>query len=178
MITSVSFFIIHVFLILSRATFSKLFKILSEFPKFGIPQNVDFINRRIELSIKVLILYAYNIIFLYAFVGILRINTCKKLRTGTNTRNVCGIMVNVLLPFDIDYFPAKQIYWFVQVISTIYVIFFALNAFMIVLCTAEHVILRIDHLMDKLDDIFLKPQANVSIVKLKECVLYHNHIIG
>ncbi|XP_018578867.1 odorant receptor 49b-like [Anoplophora glabripennis] len=144
MLTGYSFFVLFSFNIKSAA---KLFILLSDFNKFGKPPKFDERNEQLNRFSRYH--YIYINLASFAFLSVTNIfksHQCIKENQEYNFNEVCGLITNAWLPFDIDYFPLKQIYATLQVFSIFYVYVTAGTVTWLVVEVVEHISVRIDHI--------------------------------
>jgi hypothetical protein len=84
---------------------------LSDFTNFEKPQNFDKVNRRLSLLSKMyksFIDFAIINVCLSPFVSK---RFCEKLNQEREFKEICGLLATTWMPFNIDVFPIKQIFF-------------------------------------------------------------------
>lgn len=152
-------------------------KELGTYTQFGKPKNVDEVNDRMNLLVKVHWIYTCVGVFFYAFTKSINAKACEAAKLKNNSLNVCGMMTNIWLNFNIDYFPVKQMFYILQIIGALGYLCIGSGSVNIVLVSTEHLICRIDHFMEQLSGVFKLQSENDQKKKLRWCINYHNYII-
>lgn len=112
----------------------------------------------------------------YGLFGFFETESCENIKNINHSLNVCGLMSNSWLPYDIDYTPVKHIILFLQVVATLAELNIGSCSVNIVLACAEILIVRIDHFILQLNTVFKYEQSERKQNVIR-CIEYHNQII-
>ncbi|KAJ8952134.1 hypothetical protein NQ318_018470 [Aromia moschata] len=118
-------------------------KDLSDFKTFGIPPGMAEFNKKLNKISK-----WHQVIISLTFSGFLETQACEAKNIEKGIKDVCGLAIKIWVPFDIDYFPVKQVIFLIQTYSgyfsyatssTISFISFS------VMESMQHVVFRLTH---------------------------------
>lgn len=150
---------------------------LGDYTEFGRPSDADDANKKIDLLVKIHWIYTSVGVLVYGMYGVWQTKMCEEVKLKNGSLNICGLMSNTWFPFEIDYFPVKQIIWAWQVSGTFGFMNMGSCSVSIVLASCEHVILRIEHFKQILSTVFTLDTMEARRQRLYLCVKYHNYII-
>ncbi|XP_068897189.1 odorant receptor 85c-like [Tenebrio molitor] len=150
-----------------------LLRDLSNFYTFGLPPEFEQQEKVLNVLSNVSFAYAIFASLLYNLVRLYQKPECEETKME---KEICGFIVPVWLPFEMDYFPLYELGFFYMYASTVLILKSALvipfHAFEI----SQHIILRIKHLntiiIKCLDGDYEECRKN-----LQKCIHYHREII-
>jgi hypothetical protein len=150
-----------------------LLRDLSTFNYFGMPPDFEQQEKILNVLSNVTFAYAMVAALLYNLVRLYQKSECEEMKME---KEICGFIVPVWLPFEMDYFPVYELGFFYMYASTVLILKSALvipfHAFEI----SQHIILRIKHL----NTIIVKClDGNYDYCRknLQKCIHYHREII-
>ncbi|KAJ8938376.1 hypothetical protein NQ318_022874 [Aromia moschata] len=124
----------------------KLYLRLSDFEEYGKPINFDEHNAQFNRFSLIHHIYLESLILSFLCMNVLKNERqCERENLEYNLHEVCGLAMYTWLPFDIDYFPAKQIYLSFQFFGIHHLFAVMGIAAWSAMETVYHVIIRIRH---------------------------------
>ncbi|KAJ8982434.1 hypothetical protein NQ317_007782 [Molorchus minor] len=108
---------------------------------------------------------------------LLDMRECKKINAQMGIKDVCGLATNIWTPFDVDYFPVKQIIYLIQLHSAYYSYAASSTISFSILESMKHIIFRMRHVTDLFVDAFNEENYEKRKAALGRCIDYHNFII-
>lgn len=176
-LTGCGYYYIMICFLFKQKKISILVESIKDFTKFRRP--VEFVKTNKSIGLAV-ILYKYYTLFgtlIYSSFAFLKANHCEMDKIKHNTTIICGLTSQTWLPFDIEYVPAKQIYFVMQTTSAVLITQAAAAIFSFVFAITEHLILKIKDLRNLLKNCL----QNGTLINKKQtfrfCIQYHIHII-
>lgn len=160
----------------SRTSISELLNDLYDFEKFGKPEDIQIVRKKYNRFSLTIIIFTTATALVYTLFAFLGYNDCMALNHDHNLNNVCGLVTYTWVPFDINYFPAKQIYVLCQTILTLFAGNGASACTLLIYCNIEVLVCRIQHLIRSLQML----QQNKDLATQRKLivlfVLYHTDI--
>ncbi|EFA10703.1 odorant receptor 85c [Tribolium castaneum] len=144
---------------------------------FGTPDNLTKRSRRLNFYAKLYSYYCYFGIVIYSLVQIIEMPQCRKMNEEKGLSEICGMIVPFWAPFDIDWFPLKQIFWLNQLLGIYIIIKGGAAVSITTFEVAQYICLKIKHLNRLLREAFDDPCDVVVEQKLLHCIRYQQHII-
>nr|UTN00944.1 odorant receptor [Semanotus bifasciatus] len=157
---------------------SKMYMFLSDFEQFGKPPKFDRYNRFLTKAGKSHFIYLGVIITLFALSSnIFKGAQCRRDNLEYEYKEICGLITNTWLPFEIDYFPVKEIYLCLQCFSIYYVYMLSGSITFMVMESVVHIGIRLDHVrqlfVDALNDTNMEDRRK----KFNFAVRYHSRVL-
>lgn len=123
-----------------------MFYFFSDFETFGKPPLFDEYDAFIEKVGKAHYVYLTIIVVMIVMLSnVFKSHSCELENIQYNLTEICGLFSYTWLPFNIDFFPVKQIYLVIQLFGVEYIYMLAgLSAWMVVE-TVHHLVVRIKH---------------------------------
>ncbi|XP_072392131.1 uncharacterized protein [Diabrotica undecimpunctata] len=152
---------------------------ISDFTKFGKPRDFDRVNAKYNRYSKFQYCYLQFMI-LGAVIGstAFRGQECEQLNEERHTDEVCGLFAYTWMPFNINYFPVKQVFTVVQCLCIYYIYMTTgLGAWM-VLESVEHIVVRMRHLSFLFEDALNQEDARTRREKFNFAVRYHVSLLS
>lgn len=156
----------------------RLYKKLSDFKTFGIPTNFHESTKIIEKYSRFHNIYIILVIIGFSLVPLAEAKQCEKLKKQNNISEICGIMGTVWFPFNIDFFPVKQLFVAYQILCSYFLVGSASFISFSIAETAEHVIIRLKHLKIVFLEALKEKNHKIRLQKFGFAVQYHNALLG
>ncbi|RZC41550.1 odorant receptor 82a [Asbolus verrucosus] len=169
--------IIHLSFVWKQKKVALLYKHLSNFETFGKPVNFDKRNRQLNLFSKLFSFYCGFGILIYAIIAIQAEPKCRRTNEEKNLNEICGMFTPIWAPFNIDFFPLKQIAFAIQIYGIVIIIKGGASISFSSYEVAQHIVLRIEHLNGLLRKVFDDPDDTIKRRSLINCIRYHRYII-
>nr|UTN00923.1 odorant receptor [Semanotus bifasciatus] len=171
-------YLLNIFFCVNSKKALKMYSFLSDFEEFGKPPKFDVFNERLNKLSKYHLYYILLTNTLFALASnIFRSHQCERENMDYGLNEVCGLINNVWFPFDIDYFPLKQIYITLQIFGVYYVYTPAAMVTFCLLETVLHISVRLDHVKD----LFMKSLNDENPLKRRKLfnftVKYHSRVL-
>nr|ALR72568.1 odorant receptor OR24 [Colaphellus bowringi] len=152
----------------------QLYLILSDFEEFGKPINFDNTNKKFNKYAKYQYCYLESItVCILLGSNMFRGAQCRKDNAELDQHEVCGLFAYTWLPFDIDFFPVKQIYLACQLFGIHYVYMMAGLASWMVLESVEHIATRLRHVSHFFNEALKEAEQRKRREKFNFAVRYH-----
>ncbi|KAJ8938375.1 hypothetical protein NQ318_022873 [Aromia moschata] len=156
-----------------------MYMFLSDFEQFGKPPKFDKYNNILNKIGKYHIIYTVAIITLFASTSkVFKGDECRRDNQEYGYKEVCGLIANTWLPFDIDYFPAKQIYLGLQFFGIYYMYMLSANLPYVVLESVIHIAIRLDHVKERFIEALNEPNPEERRKKFNFTVEYHSRVLN
>ncbi|KAG5887762.1 hypothetical protein JTB14_016113 [Gonioctena quinquepunctata] len=157
----------------------QLYLFLSDFEEFGKPTNFDETNEKYNRLSKYHYCYLESIvIFILLGSNMFKGGQCRKENEEKGLHEVCGLFTYTWIPFDIDFFPVKQIYLVSQLFGAHYVYMMAGLAAWMVLESVEHIATRIRHVTFLFNEALREENPKERRRKFNFAVRYHVAVLG
>nr|UTN00938.1 odorant receptor [Semanotus bifasciatus] len=150
---------------------------LSNFEIFGKPPGIVDFNRKLNRLAKWHQIYICGGIVSLCSAQILEIKACKANNVEKGIHDVCGLATNIWFPFDVDFFPLKQIIYLLQLYSAYFSFATSSTISFSIMESTEHVIYRIMHVKDLFIEALNEESQTLRRSLLKRCIGYHNFVI-
>ncbi|KAJ3625605.1 hypothetical protein MTP99_016167 [Tenebrio molitor] len=149
---------------------------LSDFTNFEKPQNFDKVNRRLSLLSKM-----YKSFIDFAIINVclspfISKRFCEKLNQEREFKEICGLLATTWMPFNIDVFPIKQIFFLLQLYTVVFTMKGAAVISFAIMETIEHLVLRIKHLKSMLNEAVSTEDVTTRQQRFAKCIEYHINI--
>lgn len=148
---------------------------LNNFANFGEPKFLVIYKKRAYDFYKFYLISINLCIITYSLFPILEYPDCVEHNRKYNKKNICGITTYVWLPFNIDYFPMKQIYVVLTVMFTWLCCNGAACCVILLFGNLQLILCRIRHLIEIIDNLnhkeFIRQKKMIVFI-----VQYHNSI--
>lgn len=152
---------------------------LSDFKKFGKPKNFDETNKKWNKYSIMHYLYLQSIcIFILLGSNVFKGKSCRDENEKKNIHEVCGLFTYTWLPFNIDFFPVKQLYLVLQLFGVNYVYMVAGLASWMVVETVEHLATRIRHVSFLFTQALEQKNLRKKRQMFNHAVQYHVFVFG
>lgn len=157
---------------------TNIFKQMSDFTEFGKPPNFDKLHKMLETLSVIHYWYVNTLVYGAMLSPYFGYKFCKKYNREHNIDEVCG-MIPVWVPFELDYFPMREIFLAVETFSAGHLyIPFAIMVFTM-FESIEYIILRFKHLKILLEEALGENiEENVRSELFAKAVRYHDVIMG
>ncbi|KAJ8938372.1 hypothetical protein NQ318_022870 [Aromia moschata] len=157
---------------------TKMYMFLSDFEQFGKPPKFDRFNNILNKLSKCHFLYLCTTSSMFSMgSNIFKSGQCRKDNLEFGYKEVCGLVTNTWLPFDIDYFPMKQIYVVLQFISIYYVYMLSGTITFMVMETVLHIGVRLDHVKELFIEAINDSNVEERRKKFNFTVRYHDRVL-
>lgn len=158
----------------------ELFVFFSDFEEFGKPIDFDddneFYNKFSKFFYANLEILVTSIIF---FSARHNFRDCKELNSKYDLDEVCGLFAYTWMPFDIDYFPVKQIFSVVQLLGLHYMYILAGGCGSgLIFETVQHVRIRIRHVSHLFREAVAEKNPGKCREKFNFAARYHAVLLG
>lgn len=169
--------VIWIYIVINRKTLVELFRKLEDLT-YGTPKYYHKKNKFLDFLVHFFCYYSLIVTVIFAITGLLDKNNCNSNKSsGENSKNVCGMMTNTWLPFDIDYSPMKEIVFALQVLSAGHCLYLGgCTVFSPSVCT-ELIVVKIQDFIHLLNTVFEMKSKEEMRRRLNLCIEYHKHII-
>ncbi|XP_044267457.1 uncharacterized protein LOC123013144 [Tribolium madens] len=120
----------------------------------------------------------FNVLCFSLFVSpILTKHICERQNAARHFDDICGLVTNSWMPFDIKNFPNKQLFYLWQTYSFYWTYEASAAITYLNVATMEHVLVRIWHLQGMIrETINISENGELRKSQLKKCLDYHNHV--
>ncbi|KAJ8931795.1 hypothetical protein NQ314_015251 [Rhamnusium bicolor] len=108
---------------------------------------------------------------------IIEIKKCRNNNLQRGIKDVCGLLMNVWFPFDIDYFPMRQFFYMIQLYSIYNSYVVSSTISFSIVESMEHVIFRIKHVKALFVEALNEENYDKRRTLLNRCIKYHNFVI-
>lgn len=156
---------------------AKVFQKLSDFKTFGKPPDYDQHSLILQYIAKAYRWGLHSVVLSYFLEPILTKNICEKQNRLQDFDDVCGLVTNSWMPFNIADFPNKAILYLLQIYSIFWTYESSSSLSFIVVETTEHVLIRIWHLKKMLKKAIETENYNLREERIRICLKYHNDIL-
>lgn len=169
------YYYIIVYVPLQRVA-ARLYLKLSTFDAFGKPPDFD------EHSIKLkYVALAYKmglntVVTAYFFEPILTRHFCERQNEARHFKDICGLVTASWMPFNIEEFPNKQLFYMWQTYSIYWTYEGSAAISFLIVGTMEHVLVRIWHLRTMIKEAIETENEESRKQQVSRCLEYHNHI--
>lgn len=150
---------------------------LSNAQEFPLPPDFQKTRNNINQTSKIYRLYMFFTCVIYGVIQMFTGNPCEELKEAADLKLFCGVFVPTVLPFNMDFFPALQLLFLFELLSSMHIY---LGGAYIILMPYEIVLYiknKMNHLCLILETIPRENDENVQKETMKLCVRYHQHII-
>lgn len=89
---------------------------VSDFVTFGKPAEFDRKCRFLDKFCTIYCIYHTSFMTTVCCNNLFLINQCKEMNVQLNITEICGLISSIWMPFDVDYFPLKEIIFIYQVL--------------------------------------------------------------
>nr|XP_023019069.1 putative odorant receptor 85d [Leptinotarsa decemlineata] len=157
----------------------QLYLFFSNFEEFGKPIEFDEINQKYNRYSQYHYCYAEFAVFVVLLgSNIFKSRQCRVENEQRHLHEVCGLFSYTWMPFNIDFFPVKQIYLFIQLIGGHFVYAVVLHSAWMVLETIEHIVIRIRHVAHLFNEALAAQDPEERREKFNSVVRYHIQVLG
>ncbi|KAJ8984088.1 hypothetical protein NQ317_012744, partial [Molorchus minor] len=155
-----------------------LYTFLSNFSDFGKPTSFDKVNDRFSVLSKLhSLILELDIFSILLTSNVLKGDQCGKENVEYGLKEICGLVAYTWMPFDIDRFPAKQIYLSSQLVGMHYLYFATGTIAWMILETMNHIIVRIRHVKELFADALMEENVQSRREKFNFVVKYHTVVL-
>lgn len=156
----------------------QLYLFFSNSEEFGKPIDFNETNSKYNRYSFYYYCYLASLIMIILFGSeMFKTKQCQLENLQFNIHEVCGLFTYTWMPFNIDFFPVKQIYLFSQLFGAHYIyMMIGLTAWM-VLESIEHIATRIRHVGYLFDESLKEPDKKIRRQKFNMAVRYHNAVL-
>lgn len=154
-----------------------IYKRLSEFNSYGIPDDFNSTNKKLNCFSKCHYLYIWSAVLGLSVAPVLEYKKCQRENIEKNIQEICGLIGNIWLPVDLNSTPYKQMYYIFQVYSSLVIYHTSSLISFSIMETVEHVILRLKHVKNAFLDALSEKEHSVRMEKFKNAIRYHVSII-
>lgn len=159
-----------------RQDILKLFTMLNEFNKFGVPPDQKQTERRTALITKSLYLYGLFACVMYFFLPFFFLDECEqKHKASTYNQHLpCGMFTHMWLPFRFDYSPVFELAELLLIYPCVCFTYIALSFTSLQLGFIMHISCHMNNFKRALRTAINSENAQEM---MKMCVHYHTEII-
>ncbi|CAG9856340.1 unnamed protein product [Phyllotreta striolata] len=161
------------------STAVRLYAGLSNFQRFEKP--IDFDETNGKYNKYAVLHYCYlQCIVACILIGsnVFKAGACREENETKGLSEVCGLFAYTWLPFDVDFFPAKQLYVFSQLFGADYVYMISGLAAWTVMESVEHLAVRIRHVSRLFDGALKEPDPCIRRNMFRKAVEYHKFVLS
>ncbi|KAJ8942765.1 hypothetical protein NQ314_009976 [Rhamnusium bicolor] len=156
----------------------KLYKQLSDFNSYGIPNNFEGANRRLNRLSTYHYVYIISAVVGLCLAPLLEYGKCKQENIEKNINEMCGLLGGMWFPLEFDRFPYKQVYYLFQVYSSFVIYQTSSMISFSITETVEHLIIRLRHASNVFVEALTEKNCVVRREKFKNAVKYHAVVMG
>nr|CAM84023.1 olfactory receptor 25 [Tribolium castaneum] len=139
-------------------------------------RDLSFMMRRSQKCVE-LRAGPFNVLCFSLFVSpIITKHICERQNAARHFDDICGLVTNSWMPFDIKKFPNKQLFYLWQTYSVYWTYEGSAAISYLIVATMEHVLMRIWHLQGMIQEAINTEDAQVRKSRLDKCLEYHNHV--
>nr|XP_023023560.1 odorant receptor 47b-like [Leptinotarsa decemlineata] len=165
--------------IAKMSTVVELYLFFSEFEELGKPADFDEINQKFGKYSKYHYCYLESLMMTILLgSNIFKGKQCRSENEMKGLHEVCGLFSYTWMPFNIDYFPVKQIYLIIQLFGVHYIYMVAGQGAWIFLETTEHILVRIRHVAYLFDEAIKELDPKERRQKFNFAVRNHIAVLG
>ncbi|XP_044263226.1 odorant receptor 49a-like [Tribolium madens] len=145
---------------------------------FGTPDNFQKRCKQLNFYSRLYSYYCYLGLIVYIIMKNRGGIECRRLNVEKNLTEICGLVTTFWAPFDIDFFPFRQILFVDQVFATYFIVKGGAAISFTTLEVGEYIILKLKHLKRLLKEVFDDSREEVQRKRLLHCIKYHQYIIS
>lgn len=154
-----------------------IFKDFTNFKTFEMPPGYkDFARKWNKLSIFHFTYYVF-LVLLCLLITFVQSKNCPAKDARRDIHEICGLAMNVWLPFDFDYFPLKQLVSCCQIYSVFFSYVLSSTISFSIMESMEHVMFRLDYVKELFLEALKEEESELKKQIFKHSVQYHNFII-
>ncbi|KAJ8952133.1 hypothetical protein NQ318_018469 [Aromia moschata] len=153
-------------------------KDLSDFKTFGMPPGMSDFNMKLNTISKWHQVYICMAIISLTSSDLLEIQACEAKNIERGIKDVCGLSIKIWVPFDIDYFPVKQVIFLIQTYSGYFSYATSSTISFSVMESMEHVVFRLIHVKILFVKALNEDVYEIRKESLRHCIQYHNFVIS
>ncbi|XP_050509344.1 odorant receptor 63a-like [Diabrotica virgifera virgifera] len=158
---------------------SAMYNYMSDFETFGKPLDFDRDNMDFNKYAKMHFVYLESLIWIIIFTSnIFKKETCHLENQARNMTEVCGLFTYTWTPFNIDFFPVREIYMLVQVFGVHHLYMVAGLMAWLVFETTHHIVVRIRHVKHVIIEALAEKDPVIRRDRFRGAVQYHNSLFG
>lgn len=154
-----------------------IYKQLSDFRSYGIPDDFDVTNKKLNNFSKCHYVYIWSAVLGLILAPLLEYEKCQRENVVKNIEEICGLIGSIWLPIDLNSTPYKQMYYLFQVYSSFVIYQTSSLISFSIMETVEHVILRLKHVKNVFLEALAEKEHLVRVEKFKIAVRYHVRVI-
>lgn len=160
-----------------RKEVESLVRALGDYTEFGKPDGVEAANRSFNFFSKLYYLYCvFGASIYFVLTQTVEMKDCTVKNEKYERSEVCGLLVNIWLPFEHSVTPIYETIVFTQFLAGIYCAPVLTISFMVFIMQ-QHLNLKIGHLKGMVRSIFEGQDARLHRDRLNHCIRYHQHIV-
>lgn len=156
---------------------AKVFQRLSNFGAYGKPPDYDRHTLILKYIAKAYRWGLHSVVLSYFLEPILTKSICEKQNRLRNFEDVCGLVTNSWMPFNIAEFPNKAVLYFLQTYSIFWTYESSSSLSFLIVETTEHVLIRVWHLKKLLKEAIETEDYHLRKERMKVCLKYHKDIL-
>lgn len=159
---------------LQQASIAKILEKLSElktskkFEKFN--GKINFLWKGYDISINICLVG-------FCFSPLLLIQYCHRQNKIKDLQEICGLMITAWMPFDLNHFPVKQIFYGCQVYAAIFILKAAATESFVFTGIMEHASYRMQQVQDLIKQAINEKKINKKKKMFSKAVAYHAHFL-
>ncbi|KAJ8984087.1 hypothetical protein NQ317_012743 [Molorchus minor] len=157
---------------------AKIYTFFSNMNEFGKPTEFDENNKLCNRASFIHYIYLELLILMLLFLSdISNVKQCKQHNLEYGMSEVCGLFSYIWLPFDIDYFPVKEIYLSLQLFGSHYLYMIAGILAWTAVETIQHIIIRLRHVKYLFVEAIEEKDQKKQREKFNLTVRYHDEVL-
>lgn len=162
----------------SRPLIRQLVDRISDFNKFGYPEQIRENAEKTNLYSKIFLAYGVLGNFIYLLMPQLNVTKCRNNKTQDMIDKgiPCGLVVRSIFPFKFDYFPVFEIIFLHQIYTCMMVTVMVLILSMFLCGLLIHIVHQLKYLRNQLKKLNYTPKSQI-MDRLIYCVKFHIEII-
>lgn len=150
---------------------------MSDVKEFAFPPDFQETMDKIHRHGKIYNIYIYTLFSIYVILQIILENPCEKFKEKENLSHYCGLFVPSILPFDIHFFPVYQLFFLIEVITSVHMFFGCCYIMFLAYEIVVHIENRLNHLCLISESIPNEEDDKLQKERMRYCIRYHQHII-
>lgn len=149
---------------------------LKDYSSFGEPIQLEMYKKKTYYCNMSYLLTTYISTVIYSLIPILQYQDCIDHNIKYNRTNICGFTSYTWLPYDIDYFPLKQLYGMMSYSMTSVCGISSVSCVILLFDHSQAIVCRVDHLIDMICYINEVDIVTKQREIIKRIVVYHTLI--
>lgn len=154
-----------------------IFTDFTKFQTFEMPLGYQTFNKKWNKLSTLHFTYYVLLVSLCLLMALPESKTCLADKVRKGTHEICGLALNLWLPFEFDYFPMKQIICCYQIYSVFFSYVLSSTISFSIMESMEHVIFRLDYVKQLFAEAIRQDDDDIRKNIFKHSIEYHSFVI-